>query len=92
MVETLYKEPDHPIIVGSFLEKEPIRLPIVSHKSAAKKKKKAMTKPTQSKGIRFYMANVNGSVSASGPSQRKKSDSKLLTKIVVESIELSDSE
>ena len=35
---------------------------------------------------------VNGSISVSGPSQRKKSDPKPQKKIVVESIQLSDSE
>ncbi len=58
MIKVLYKEPESPIIVGSFLEKETIQSPLLRLKSKSAAKTKKKERP--SKGIMFYFTNGKG--------------------------------
>ena len=73
MVAALYTEPEHPIIVGSFLEKALIQQPTVSYK-LTKKKRKNESQPPPTKGIRYYMLQANGKGNDTAVSSGSKTD------------------
>ena len=73
MVDKLYKEPEHPVIVGSYLESESLdqstlhpRQPSKKNKPTKKASKTSQVSPSSRGGIRYYMLKGSSEHGASG--------------------------
>ena len=74
MVNALYTEPEHPIVVGSFLGKALIQQPTPVSYNSATKKRKFQSQPPPTKGIRYYMLQASGKGNDTAISSGSKTD------------------
>ena len=81
MVDKLYEEPEHPVIVGSYLESQSLEQSTLHPRQPAKKKKPAKkaskinTSPPSRGGIRYYMLSGSSENGASGSGSSRSGSS-----------------